>query len=62
MERDTTHSRTYMPPRVRVVDAYVDSNVLAVVSKMSINSQFSVDELETKAFGDEDEQYWFELN
>ena len=60
MKRDKSIPRTYLPPRVRVVDAYSESNVLAAASKMKINSKFSVDELDSKAFGDEDEQYWFE--
>ena len=60
MKRNLTNSRAYLPPRVRVVEAYAESTALAAVSKVRINSQFSVDELETKAFGDEDEQYWFE--
>ena len=52
---------TYIPPRVRVVDAYSESSVLAAVSKMRINSQFSVDEIQSKGYGDNDgEQYWFE--
>ncbi|MBQ6185352.1 MAG: hypothetical protein IJK48_05740 [Bacteroidales bacterium] len=60
MKRDLTNSRTYLPPRVRVVEAYSENSALAAFSQVNINSQFSVDELEIKAFGDEDEQYWFE--
>ena len=60
MKRDKSIPRTYLPPRVRVVDAYSESNVLAAFSKMRINSEYSVDELNSLGIEDTDEQYWFE--
>ena len=60
MKRDKSIPRTYLPPRVRVVDAYSESNVLVAYSKVRINSEFSVDELDSMGGEDTDEQYWFE--
>ena len=59
MKRNLTNSRAYLPPRVRVVEAYAESTALAAVSKVRINSQFSVDELENMNIEDE-ERFWFE--
>ena len=44
MKRDLTNSRTYLPPRVRVVEMYHEEAIL-VDSKVNLNSKFSVDEL-----------------
>lgn len=60
MKRDQSISLTYLPPRVRVVDSYAESNVLVAVSQMRINSMLSVDELNSMGVEDSDEQYWFE--
>ena len=58
MKRDQSTSLTYMPPRMRVVDAFAETAILAD-SKMKFNSQFSIDELEGMP-NEDTEQYWFE--
>jgi hypothetical protein len=58
MKRDQSISLTYLPPRVRVVQAYSDQAIL-VDSKMRFNSRMSVDELHNMNIEDE-ERFWFE--
>ena len=59
MKRDQSISVTYLPPLVRVVDAYAEQAILAD-SKVNVQSLYSVDEIESIERSDS-EKLWIEF-
>ncbi|MBQ5979955.1 MAG: hypothetical protein IJS20_02830 [Bacteroidales bacterium] len=60
MKRDLTNSRTYLPPRVRVVDVFAEQAILSD-SQMRFHSRMSVDEHENVNETTPTEGFWIEF-
>gem|GEM_PF-5134455 len=57
MKRDLTNSRTYLPPRVRVVEASTEQSIL----QASRRATFKVFVDESQSMDDPNEKYWVEF-
>ena len=59
MKRDLTNSRTYVPPRVKVVEACTEQSILQMSRQATFNVY--VDESETVDMEAAGEKYWVEF-